>query len=152
MQIEIKNLSIVVVVLLLFSAAVLSGCTDKELPAGKVHGDTSKFIGTWELEPFPGSDPNDTTTYVFYENNTFISTFIDYDGDPHIGFLDYDGDPHIGWGDYTVDNGKMCMKTHPHGAITDDDAYCYDYEFSLGDTYVTLSANELPTVSLMKVE
>jgi len=141
MQIEIKNLSIMLIVILLFSAIGLSGCTDKELPAGKVHGDTSKFIGTWELEPFPGSDPKDITTYVFYENNTFISTFIDYDGDPHIG-----------WGDYTLDNGKMCMKTHPHGAITDNDAYCYDYEFSLGDTYVILSANELPTVSLIKVE
>jgi len=141
MQIEFRNISIMLVVVLLLSAVILSGCTNKDVPAGKIYGDVSKFIGTWELEPFSGSDPRDTTTYVFYENMTFISTF-----------LDYDGDPHIGWGDYTVENGEMCMKTHPHGAITDDDAYCYEYEFSLNDTYVTLSADELPTVSLKKAE
>jgi hypothetical protein len=105
------------------------------------NSDINRFIGTWELESFPGSDPNDTTTYIFYENGTFLSTFIDYDGETHTG-----------WGDYSVENGIICMKTHPHGAITDNESYCYDYEFSNGDTRVTLSASELPTVTLIKIQ
>ena len=44
------------------------------------------------------------------------------------------------------------MKTQPHGAITDDDSFCYDYEFSDGDTTLVLTTSELPTVTLTKVE
>ena len=65
--------------------------------------------------------------------------------------MDYDGVNHTGTGDYTIENNLICMKTHPHGAITDDDAFCYNYTFSLDNTVVTLSAKELPTVVLTKI-
>ena len=101
----------------------------------------SKFIGTWELEPFLGSDPNDKTTYIFYENGSLLSIFDDYDGELHEGLADF-----------YIEIDKLCMKTRPHGAITDGDLYCYDYEFSNSDTKVVLTTSNLPTVTLTKVE
>jgi hypothetical protein len=44
------------------------------------------------------------------------------------------------------------MKTHPHGAITDNDAYCYDYTFFDDDTHIKLTTSELPTVTLIKTQ
>ena len=117
----------------------LSGCIQADNNTNA--GDITKFIGTWELQPYPGSDPNDLTTYIFYQNGSLVSTFIDYDGENHTG-----------WADYSLENGKVCMKTHPHGAITDDDYYCYDYEFSQKNTQLTLSTNELPTATLNKIQ
>ena len=111
------------------------------MPAATLNKDTSRFFGTWELEPFEGSDTRDTTTYIFYNNGTLLSIFDDYDGEVHSG-LAY----------YTVEDGKICMKTKPHGAITDNDSYCYSYIFSIEDKRLTLYNIELPTVLLVKVE
>jgi len=137
MKIGIKILAVITI----FLVVALSGCIDNNLTGGTVHGDAGKFIGAWELEPFEGSDTRDTTTYIFFENGTFISTFNDYDGVPHTGT-----------GDYNLEDGVICMKTHPHGAITDNDSYCYSYIFSIEDKRLTLYNIDLPTVMLVKVE
>lgn len=108
---------------------------------GVFQDDTSKFIGTWEMEPQEVGQ-NVSQTYIFYENGTLLSIYIDYDSN----------ETHVGWADYKVEGGKLCAKTHPHGAITDNESYCYDYEFSDGDTRMTLTTSELPTVTLIKVQ
>ena len=118
---------------------ILSGCIFTD--SNSSQDDTIRFIGTWELEPFEGSDPRDTATYTFYKNGTLLSIFDDYDGEVHQG-LAY----------YTVDDGSICMKTVPHGSITDNDSYCYSYIFSLEDTRLTLFNAELPSVILVKGE
>ena len=136
-EMKIKNILLAFIAMALFFLIALSGCTDNK----NSENDKNKFIGTWELQPFEGSDPLDRTTYTFYMNSTLISIFYDYDGEVHEG-----------WADYYIENDKLCMKTHPHGAITDDDLFCYDYDFSDGDTKLVLTTSELPTVTLTKVE
>ncbi len=101
--------------------------------------DINKFIGTWEESSI--ADENIVQTYIFYENGTFLSICIFYNP----------AETHEGWGDYNIDNGIICMEPHPHGASTDGDAYCYDYKFSNDDTHMTLSTEELPTVTLVKI-
>ena len=118
----------------------LSGCTNIDID-NNLDMNKNRFIGTWELQSFEGSDPNDTTTYTFYENNTFLSVFDDYDGYKHEGR-----------GDYYLNKGSICMDTHPHGAITDNDSYCYDYRFSNNYTILTLTNSSLPDVTLLKLE
>ena len=108
---------------------------------GITRNDASRFIGTWDMQP-GGPDPMDKSTYAFYENGTFISIFFDYN----------ENHTHKGWGDYTVWNGTICMKARPEGAITDNQSYCYIYEFSEGDNHVMLQTSELPTVTMVKVK
>ena len=128
----IKKVKIIAALAVILFTGGFSGCMEED--------DVQKFIGTWEQQSFLGSDPNDITTYTFYENGSLLSIFIDYDGETHTG-----------WGDYSIEDEIICMKARPHGAITDNDSYCYYYVFSNGNAQVTLSNVELPTVILIKV-
>jgi len=101
----------------------------------------SKFIGKWETEASI-ADENILQIFTFYENNTLLSEYIIFST----------GETHRGWADYNIDNETICMKTHPHGAITDGDSFCYTYTFSNDNTHMTLANNELPTERLVKVQ
>jgi len=135
------TVSVAIIILIAIATLnVLPGTTTKTSEINIDKSDINKFIGTWETEESI-SDENILQTYIFYENGTFLSIYIVYNP----------AETHEGWGDYNIDNGKICMKTHPHGAPTDGDAYCYDYKFSNNDSHITLSTEELPTATLVKI-
>ena len=132
-----------VTTIILIAITTLNVLSDTTTNTGEINidkSDINKFIGTWETE-LSITDENIVQTYIFYENGTFLSIYIVYNP----------AETHEGWGDYNIENGVICMETHPHGAITDGDAYCYDYKFSNDDTHMTLSTEELPTVTLVKI-
>jgi hypothetical protein len=134
---------LIIVITIFFLIVSLSGCIDNSSNIVNKNNnnkisDQYKFIGKWETDASI-VDSNILNTYIFYENGTFLSTYIIYSP----------SETHKGWGDYNLTDGKLCMKTHPHGAITDNDAYCYDYTF-YDDNHVKLSTSGLPTVTLIK--
>ena len=135
--INIKHIFLVIGILIL--ATNLCGCLNNSQSAIKV-SEQDKFIGTWKQQ-FK-NEQSGSQTYIFYENYTFLSIYIE----PY-------GIYHEGTGDFTLDdNNIICMKTHPHGAITDDDAYCYEYEFSDDNTQMILTNINLPTVTLNRIK
>ena len=136
----------ITVITVFFLILSLSGCLENSSNVVNKNNnnrvsDQYKFIGKWETEDSI-NNPNILRTYEFYENGTLLSIYIVYNP----------SETHEGLADYQVENGKICMQTQPHGAITDGDAYCYDYTFFDNDTHVTLTTNELPTVTLVKTQ
>jgi len=131
---------ILLFVVSIFGLNMFSIISDDSEGVGKNLTEKDKLIGEWETQDSINDD-NILQSYIFYENDTLLSTYITYNT----------GETHIGWADYYFEEGKLCMKTHPHGAITDDDFYCYDYSFSEKNTQITLSTDGLTTVTLIKV-
>ena len=125
-----------ILTVLFFSGCISNVQTDND---NNFSQDFSKFIGTWEQQGLP--DPNDTSTFIFYKNGSFISIYNDFD--------DYE---HRGWGDFKIENNQLFMNTHPHGASTDDDKYYYDYMFEDSVNTLILTNNELGRITLTRKE
>lgn len=122
---DILFLPLIIIFLILFS-----GCTTKN--------DTNNFIGSWEMKPLDNANQNESNTYIFYKNGSFISKYIDLDRNEN----------HTGWGYYSIkENSEICMNTHSHGAITDNDSICYNYEFTEDYNEVKLVPKELSSLS-----
>jgi len=109
----------------------LSGCLD-DLQSISV--EEKRFVGTWDW-----SSDTEKNTYTFYQNKSLYSSYI------HLAT----GETHMGWGTFEVKDEKLyCATTHGHGG--QDEAYCYDYSFSQDDAFLTLSAENLPAVTLVR--
>lgn len=86
--------------------------------------DTSKFIGAWKSTYL-----SIETTWVFYGNDTVKLVYIDT----------YDDVEDTTWGNYNIEDGKLYLGS----------SMCYDYEFSNGDTCLTLTRCEYPSSTPM---
>jgi hypothetical protein len=125
----IKKIVAISTILLLFLS--LSGCLGD---VQSISVEEKRFVGTWDW-----SSDTEQNTYTFYQNKSLYSSYI------HI----VTKETHMGWGTFEVKDEKLyCATTHGHEGQTE--AYCYSYSFSQDDTYLTLSAENLPAVTLIK--
>lgn len=134
---------IVIIIILILS---LSGCLDDSSNITSdnkqnVLTEKEKFLGLWETEESI-NNPNILNKYEFYDDDTMLSTYIIYEP----------SETHEGLANFQINNGEICMQAQPHGAITDGDSYCYTYKFYDGETRVVLESEELPSVTLIKIE
>ena len=136
----------ITVITIILLTVGLSGCIDNSSNIVNKNNNNNvseqdKFIGKWETEESI-NNPNILQTYEFYNNGTLLSIYLVYSP----------SETHEGLADYQLENKKICMQAQAHGAITDGDAYCYNYKFYDDDTRMVLDADELPTVTLIKIQ
>ena len=91
--------------------------------------DTSKFIGTWNVEYLEGST-NPNLEWTFNQNGTLSSKQPGYDPN---------------WYDYEISGGRLCLSSNEYTYY-----HCYDYKFSNGGNSLTLSAGGDTAIVLSK--
>jgi len=92
--------------------------------------DTSKFIGTWDVEYLEGTT-NPNLEWTFNQNGTLKSKQPGYNPI---------------WSNYEISGGRMCLSSNEYTYY-----HCYDYEFSDGGNGLTLSAAGNTVIVLSKV-
>ena len=103
--------------------------------SGGPDAETEKFIGSWH------NMEDETEHWIFYTDGTQKYTIVvtdNYPDEPYVAEL---------WFDYTVSNGEMCqLAWSNYGGIPS----CYPYEFSEGNTMLTLFDNGAMMLKLVK--
>ena len=127
-----KKQIVIVLILTLSFTMVLAGCVREDVKGGN-NPDFSKFIGEWVEE---GEAPNNMT-WIFYENY-------------RIKFLYYPGiNEYTYWADFGFEGNILDVQSDDIAPVSDS----FNYEFSNGDTKLTLTSTNGGDVTILnKVE
>ena len=121
---------VILVCTIIYLVTLLPGCINQD--------EKDILVGSWKMGQLDNANQNESNIYDFYKNGTFLSQYTDLDRN----------ETHTGWGDYSIKKGNViCMNTHPHGSVTDNDSICYEYEFSDNNKELKLFPEGISSIS-----